>query len=462
MDNIKLPKAFLNRMQKILEADFDPFVNSFNAKVPVSIRLNPLKPNHSFDNNTPIPWCEHGRYLDERPDFVFDPGLHSGTYYVQEASSMMFQHAIDFSKDLKVLDLCAAPGGKSTLLLSKLSPNSILFSNELVRKRSAILYENLVKWGNHNGVITTNSVEDFTDFTAYFDVVVVDAPCSGEGMFRKDHELIKEWKENKPFVCSVAQKNILDQAIKLVKNEGILIYMTCTFSLEENEQMVEWFCKKYYNNLELQQINVNPEWGIKKLHVNVKGKNHEVYRCYPHKLEGEGMFIASFSVRNIERGSFTKKYISELHPLTKHEKEKVGQFVKPDYLLENTFKVNDKIYVLPLQYFKEIIFALKKLNTLKAGVFAGSFNTKNKEFIPSHELAMSNLINKKELPVISLDLKQSIYYLKKMEINNQLKLPVGWILAEYKGVVLGWLKNTGSRLNNFYPKEWVIRKNYTN
>ena len=157
-----------------------------------------------------MPWSANGKFLKERPEFVFDPLIHAGAYYVQESSSMMIANAIDFSSNLRILDLCASPGGKSTLLLSFMTSGSVLFSNELVGKRTTVLKENIVKWGYPNVIITSNRATGYKDFKGYFDVVLVDAPCSGEGMFRKNPIAIKEWNDSKPFSCSIEQKGILD------------------------------------------------------------------------------------------------------------------------------------------------------------------------------------------------------------------------------------------------------------
>jgi len=456
MKTISLPKSFLNRMKNVLGSEYDEFLQCFTDNVPVSLRINPLKPISQFDKFDNVNWCKFGKYLPERPDFVFDPLIHAGCYYVQEASSMLFANAIDFSKDLKILDLCASPGGKSSLLLSKMSPNSLLISNELVKKRASILYENLCKWGNLQSIVCSEPVNAFSDFQGYFDVVVVDAPCSGEGMFRKEPELIREWTENKAFVCSITQKNILDEAIWLLKPDGLLIYMTCTFSLEENEQIVEWISQKYHSVLRGNSVNFNPEWGIKKVKVG----NNEVYRSYHHHVKGEGLFLATFKVRNQKLPSVSKKHFDIFKPLTAFEKQKISVFINTEYL-NNAVKLNEKVIVLPNKHFFESAAILKKMNTLKCGVFAGSFNSKSAEFIPSHELAMSLVINKSNFQRIELNRMQALHYLKKMDIPDfqDNTYPNGWLLATFEGHILGWMKKSQNRLNNLYPKEWVIRKN---
>lgn len=458
------PKSFIKRMTLRLDKEFPSFLESLSQESIISVRTNPQKPTNQFAQEEEIPWNEHGYFLNKRPEFVFDPLIHGGAYYVQESSSMLFAHAIDFSKDLKILDLCASPGGKSTLLLSKMSKNSVLFSNELVGKRAEILKENLLKWGNSNIVVTSNRSASYASFNAFFDIVLVDAPCSGEGMFRKNNRALQEWSENKAFVCSIGQKDILDEAIKLVRNNGLLIYSTCTYSEEENDQIVKWFYKKYKSIIQPITIQLKDEWGVVKENVlHFDEKDQEVYRCYPHKIRGEGMFIAAFKVSSRMQSDLPKqKRNSQLFKgLSNIDQKKVNVFVKPN----KDFQIRqhlDRIYALPTRYLNEIGLAAYKLNIVLQGTYIGSFNKKSGDFIPSHDLAMSNLM-KEDFPFVELELKDALHYLKKMETSiNPNNLPLGWIIAKYKGCNLGFLKNNKSRLSNFYPKEWSIRKNLPN
>ncbi|MFC2113709.1 hypothetical protein ACFLRI_00015 [Bacteroidota bacterium] len=465
MNEINFPKSFIKRMQSHLGNEFELFIEALSHDPEISLRINPNKNVGQFKDEEKIPWCETGRYLQSRPEFIFDPLIHAGGYYVQEASSMLFANAIDFSRDLRVLDLCASPGGKSTLLLSKLSKSSILFSNELVNKRADILKENLVKWGATNVIVTSNRPADYNQFYGYFDVVLVDAPCSGEGMFRKNSNAINEWAENKAFVCSIGQKDILDEAIKLLKRNGLLIYSTCTYSEEENEQITQWFYHKFHSILNPVNLEIEPNWGIQEEHVeHFNGKMQSVYKCYPHKIRGEGMFISLFIVNNQLHHDITRQRKQQklFRVLSGSELNQLSSFVElsEDFTIR---KIDEQVYALPVKYLIEAGLAFTKLNTIKSGTFLGSFNKKNGEFIPSHDLAMSSVI-RHDIPFIELDLKNSLYFLKKNElkINDLESLPNGWILARYSGVNLGFLKRTGKRLNNFYPREWAIRKNLPN
>ncbi len=279
---ISLPKAFIKRTREILGEEYGLFENALNEKPPVSIRVN--NKVQYIPSAERVPWCEDGFYLEERPIFTADPFFHCGVYYVQEASSMFLYQVAGqlFPYAERVLDLCAAPGGKSTLLLQALPKDALLISNEIVYRRYKILVENTIKWGNPNVIVTNNKPEDFKVLSGYFDVVVVDAPCSGEGMFRKNPDAVNEWSEQNVYLCARRQKEILVDAWNTLKTDGILVYSTCTYNREENEKNVRWVCNELNGEL---------------LEVDLKGNNQITqtgygYRFYPHKTRGEGFFIA--------------------------------------------------------------------------------------------------------------------------------------------------------------------------
>src|SRR6185295_2766131 len=238
-----------------------------------SIRVNPLKmpvassewsvgDTHDSPLTTHVPWSQYGYYLSQRPSFTFDPLFHAGCYYVQEASSMFLEQAlkqtVDLSRSLKVLDLAAAPGGKSTHIQSLISKDSLLVSNEVIRSRSNILKDNIIKWGGDNVVVTNNDPKQFGKLENYFDGIVVDAPCSGSGLFRRDEQAIGEWSENNVQLCSQRQQRILADVWPALKKEGVLIYSTCSYSKEEDEEIVGWM----KNNLSAIncQLEVDKNW----------------------------------------------------------------------------------------------------------------------------------------------------------------------------------------------------------
>ena len=228
MDTVGFPLDFSLRMKSLLGEAWPAFAEAHLRPSPTSIRLNPFK--KLVQKSEHIPWCEGGYYLEKRPAFTFDPLLHAGAYYVQEASSMFLEQALkqaaDLSKSLRVLDACAAPGGKSTHLLSLINNSSLLVSNEVIKTRATILAENICKWGTVNAVVTQNDPEDFSKLTGFFDVVLVDAPCSGEGLFRKDPKAMNEWSDENARLCSLRQQRIINHIWPTLKTNGILIYST--------------------------------------------------------------------------------------------------------------------------------------------------------------------------------------------------------------------------------------------
>ena len=269
-----------------------------SLRTPEVPAISPVRPGHpggqfpNFPISQSIPWSSHGYYLNERPSFTLDPLFHAGCYYVQEASSMFLEQAlkqtVDLSQPVKVLDLCAAPGGKSTLIQSFITSDSLLVSNEVIKSRVNVLQENLIKWGGANVVLTNNDAKDFASLYDYFDLLVVDAPCSGSGLFRKDPEAIGEWSENNVKLCSQRQQRILADAFSSLKKNGIIIYCTCSYSTEENEEILDWMAEKF--KVESLRLTIKKEWNIvetQSMHHNLFG-----YRFYPDKLKGEGFFIA--------------------------------------------------------------------------------------------------------------------------------------------------------------------------
>ncbi len=290
---MQLPEKLLQSLEGIEGFDREAFEKVHESGEQVtSIRINPLKNfeirNSKFEISLleKVPWTEYGYYLKERPSFTFDPLFHAGCYYVQEASSMFLEQAlkqtIDLSKPLKTLDLAAAPGGKSTHIQSLVSKDSLLVSNEVIRSRGNILKDNIIKWGSNNVVVTNNDPKDFARLENYFDVIVVDAPCSGSGLFRRDEEAIGEWSENNVQLCSQRQQRILADVWPALKKEGVLVYSTCSYSEEEDEEIIEWMRKEF--SIVNCHLSMNPDWRIitTKSDAGVEG-----YRFWPDTLIGE-------------------------------------------------------------------------------------------------------------------------------------------------------------------------------
>lgn len=294
---ILLPDDFCNQMHsQFSEAEYTEFMNSMNEACPVSIRLNPLKQIQTdckFQGE-PIPWCKDGIYLSERPSFTMDPLFHAGAYYVQEASSMFISYLCNWIKQqgewdmpINALDLCAAPGGKSTLLYSELPEQSLLITNEIMPKRAQILRENMHKWTmgvtkDINVYVTNNKSEDFKKVAKdLFDFILCDAPCSGEGMFRKDSKAIEDWSLSNVNMCQERQRNIVTAIWPTLKDGGYMIYSTCTYNFKEDEDNVRWIAEEL--GADIIDVEVPADWGV---------SDSPFFHFYPHKAKGEGFFCA--------------------------------------------------------------------------------------------------------------------------------------------------------------------------
>ena len=272
------------------EARFNRYMEAFNEEAPTSIRLNPRYHTGARHQHA-VPWCEEGFYLEGRPPFTFDPLFHAGCYYVQEAASMFVCHVLRqfVLEPVAMLDLCAAPGGKSTAARSILPEGSLLVSNEPITSRAQILLEIITKWGWPDCIVTNNYPRDYRKAKAMFDVILCDVPCSGEGMFRKDPATISEWSLQNVEKCWRLQREIVADAWECLKSGGLLIYSTCTFNTKENEENVRWIMDTY--EAEVLEIPTQPEWGITG--SLLPDFNAPVYRFIPGITKSEGLFLCA-------------------------------------------------------------------------------------------------------------------------------------------------------------------------
>jgi 16S rRNA (cytosine1407-C5)-methyltransferase len=460
---MNLPVLFKENIQALLENEADTFFQSIELEPTISIRLNPnkissfdaLQKNSEVDLNfTQIPWAKYGYYLDHKIESSLNPLWHAGSYYVQEASSMIISQLIDFSKDIKVLDLCAAPGGKSTLVSSLLTPKSLLVSNDVVPKRLRVLIENLNKWGRSNNMVTINQPKDFAVLNEVFDVVLVDAPCTGEGLVRKNPYVLNAWSEKTVEGCQKRQIEILSQIAGSVKISGRLIYSTCTFNIEENEEVVGWFLENF-PEFKLKHIELEQSWGLTSF---VPG----TYRCLPHKFKGEGLFFAvlekveSGSIISFEKAKkYGKKELPKFKPLSKKELDTVAKFIDPSSSKLTYLLRSNQVYAFTDQTLEFYDKYKDDLHFLSSGIFLGVF--KNEDFLPSHNLALSDLINP-SLDGIDVDYTSSVLYLqgKDFPLTSAQQQLSNWLLVRYEGLNLGWVKKTFSKVNNCYPKEFRI------
>ena len=395
-----LPAAFSEYTRQLMgEERFGRYLKSFEEETPVSIRLNPMKMadgGWKMDDAEPVPWCRNGYYLKQRPNFTFDPLFHAGCYYVQEAASMFFDEVLKqvaVSPKLTALDMCAAPGGKSTLLRAALSDDCVLYSNEPIRNRANILLENVTKWGYPNHYVTNVYPEAYRKSKMKFDLILCDVPCSGEGMFRKDEATIREWSPQQVEKCWQLQRDIVTDAWACLNDGGLLIYSTCTFNTKENDENIRWILDSF-KDAKVLDINTKPEWYITG--SLLEGFHEPVYRFIPGISRSEGLFVCVLRKGNglavsTEQGEYS------------HAGNK--KFPRREQ-------------------------SIPTLGT-----------------IPLHV----------DGPQVELTYQQAMAYLRHEALVLPEETPRGLVNVAFQGFPLGPAKNIGTRANNLYPKEWKIK-----
>ncbi|MDO4950106.1 MAG: rRNA cytosine-C5-methyltransferase [Bacteroidales bacterium] len=444
---MKLPTDFVTNMRSVLGTEYADFEVSLGAEQPVSVRLNVAKCHRLGPLSIPtesVAWCASGRYLHVRPAFTFDPLFHAGCYYVQEASSMFVEQVVrQYVKTPSVvLDLCAAPGGKSTLLCSCLPEGSILVANEVARQRAQVLAENLTKWGQPAVIVTNDTPKAFGRMEGCFDVILTDVPCSGEGMFRKDETAVGEWSRDNVQMCAARQRDIVAAVWPALKEGGLLVYSTCTFNQEENEHNVEWIVRTM--GAELLPMEVDPNWGIGG---DTMGGDMPVCHFFPHRTRGEGFFLAVLrktseaTVRNFKTRP--------------NRTQGVGALLRN--VEEYVFGLHDNVVSacpLWMEHFADVVRQCAR--TLQAGIEVAE--QKGHDLVPRQALAMSVAFDVEAYPHVNLDYLSALAYLRKEAVT--IDAPRGIVLVCYKDVPLGFVKNLGNRANNLYPPEWRIRSGY--
>ena len=430
----KLPQRFLDDMKELLMDEYDDFIKSYDEPKTTGLRINTLKINKeellnlNLYNLTPIPWADEGFYYDEEVDRPGKSPLHeSGAYYLQEPSAMSVVPHLDIKEGDKVLDMCAAPGGKSTYILSKLNDTGLLVSNEINSTRIRALGENLERFGARNCIITNTDSNNLRKvFTGYFDKIVIDAPCSGQGMFRKDEVAIEDWSYAKVLECQSIQKDIIRDGYDMLKNGGVLVYSTCTFAKEENEDVINEFISEYEN-----------------------AKLIEMQRIWPHKVSGEGHFVAK--IQKLENEDCNVKYIK----IKNNDKEvkDYREFEKKflNISMESRFDIRgENLYLLPEEHPDT-----KKLKVLRYGLHLGML--KKNRFEPSH--ALSHYLKMEDVKNVENFSIQDNKILDYLRGNTKKKgKSRGWVLVCVEGIGLGWGKKSNGILKNHYPKG--LRINY--
>lgn len=447
---MKLDAAFVDRTERLFGKErFACFYKALDDEPVVSIRRNAAKP-FACNTGEPVPWAAEGCYLSSRPLFTADPLFHAGCYYVQEASSMFLEQVVKqyVHAPVRALDLCAAPGGKTTHLLSLLPEGSLLVSNEPVPQRAQVLAENVIKWGNPSAVVTRNEPADFAPFANFFDLVLVDAPCSGEGMFRKDPGAVEQWSLSNVAQCVTRQRSILADIWSSLRPGGLMVYSTCTFNSEENEECVKWIAEELCATP--LPLEIGDGWGITG---SLVGDELPVYRFLPGYTKGEGLFLAV--LRKDGDAPLAQPRSERWQAAPAKLKPEVEQWlVEPGSL--DMLQSGDRIVATPREHTAVMLALQRKLRVLHFALPVAE--VKNNKLLPLHQLAMSNRLRKDAFTVVELERGQALSYLHREALQFE-QQPLGYLLLTYKGAPIGFAKNVGNRANNLYPAEWRIRKN---
>lgn len=444
---MQLPVSLLDSLEGLAGFERAAFLHRHAEQDSMtSLRLNPSKQVSLPYALTPVPWASAGFYVHPRPSFTMDPLFHAGCYYVQEASSMLLEQAFlqvkAAARPVAALDLCAAPGGKTTHLYSLLPAGSLLVANEVIRTRVPLLRDNCIKWGSSSVVVTQNDPAHFQSLQGHFDWITLDAPCSGSGLFRRDPTAIDEWSESNVTHCVQRQQRILAAAWQALKPGGILFYATCSYSVQENEQNMEWLCQQF--NAQHLPLTMAPEWGIVTSSLG--------YRCWPHRMRGEGFYCCCMQKPLLDPGHTSKKSTKTITLLSANKQDRLKSWInlKEQVIVEHA----EQLFAWPAPLMDHLELIKQHLYIQYAGIRIGKW-VKDK-LIPDHALAMTTQLSK-EVPRVALQKEQAIAFLQRKEF--ELTAPSrGWNLVTYEGVGLGWINQLEGRFNNYYPKELRILK----
>ncbi|MCX7842714.1 MAG: RsmB/NOP family class I SAM-dependent RNA methyltransferase [Clostridia bacterium] len=457
---MKLPQEFLNKMQNLLEAEeYKAFIDSYDAPRHYGLRVNTLKVSvDEFSKISPfrlepVLWTADGFYYPEGESPGKHPYYYAGLYYIQEPSAMLPGAVINAQRKEAVLDLCAAPGGKTVQMAAGMKGEGLLVANDINADRVRALVKNIELAGIRNAVVTNDTPQKLAErFVKFFDRILVDAPCSGEGMFRKDEEAARSWESFKCEKCCQMQRNILQSVDKMLKPGGVLVYSTCTFSPEENEKMIAEFLDMH-PDYEIESIpkvegieDGRPEWADGNEALS------RTARLWPHRIKGEGHFVAMLRKSHRQPPSSFKMPTGGNGPEVKPNSEIHDSFLKfmndnMNISIEGSFIARgNNLYCLPA-----CLPDLSGIKVAKFGWYLGSLE--KGRFEPSHSMALS--LKKKDF-MKTIDLSsgssQVLSYLKGETL--MIEGEKGYTAVCVDGYTLGWAKQTGDMLKNLYPKGW--------
>lgn len=446
---MNLPEAFLEQLRGLLPDEWERLAGAITSSEPsVAVRVNAARGVAVPDGARRVPWCDQGFYTEGRPSFTFDPDWHAGRYYVQDASSMFISHVIrHFVHDpVRYLDLCAAPGGKTTAAIQALPPQSLVVANEIVPPRARVLADNVIRWGAPRCVVTSNAPAQIGKFTHFFDVIAADVPCSGEGMMRKDAEAVSQWSPDLVTQCALRQREILKDVWQALRPGGLLIYSTCTYNRQENEEIADYVLQELGSTS--LEVPVEASWNI---HPAI-GSDAHGYRFMPHRVDGEGLFMAVFRKDgDAPRQDFR---IKEKNIKKVDEMGKKWLSAPEAFILDQQ---GDLSIAVPQDIRREVAAMRDSLNVLHAGVELAT--VMGRKLVPHHALAMSLARAEDAFPTCEVDYPTALRYLRGESIT--IDAPRGYVLIACDGAVLGFANNLGNRANNLYPKPLRILSTHT-
>lgn len=451
---MNLHDQFIEEIKSYDDCRLDGLIDALSTSPSVSVRANKLKNVEAPIGPNSVKWCENGWYLPSRQSFTFDPALHQGLYYVQDASSMIISYLVsqligDSNGPICYLDACAAPGGKTTAAIDVLPKGSLVVANEYVTNRANILVENIIKWGYPSVVISKGDTARYKKLRGIFDIIAADVPCSGEGMFRKDQEAVKQWSLDLVKECVDRQKEIVSNLWNSLRQGGYMIYSTCTFNRRENEEMVDFIINEL--GAESVKIDIPQDYGIQ---TGVNTSNY-CYRFLPHIVKGEGLFVAVVKKRKSEDAikqkhikNNKKKNIAKSTNINAVENWINDKYNEYEFVVEK-----DNIIAFPSRWNDYLSLFKSNLDVIYYGINIATI--KGRDVIPLQSLAMSQILNESLFIQAEVDYSMAISYLRRETIMLE-DYPKGYVLITYRKRPLGFVKNLGNRANNLYPNEWRI------
>lgn len=431
--------------------------SAFDQPASVSVRMNPFKPSEAV-KGTPVAWCRHGVMLEQRPVFTLDPLFHAGAYYVQDSSSMFVGHAFrTLLKDIekpqgrpfRVLDLCAAPGGKTTDLTASLreafGDEFLLVSNEVMKARVGVLADNVALWGDPNVVVTSDDPRAFAALPGFFDMIVADVPCSGEGMFRKDEQAQQQWSEDNVDLCASRQRRILADVWPSLATGGMMVYSTCTFNRKENDENVAWMAEELGGECLMADDMIPGMPGVLKTDLG--------YSLVPGHVAGEGQYCSAvrktsdIEFRDIKQRQAKPARNAKEMPMPKEAADFVNRAV-------SLRMKGETVTAVPANIASDVATAEQALHVVAAGCALGT--VKGKTLIPDADLALSLMLAENAFPSVEVDRETALKYLHRDTVAFP-QAPLGYLLVKYLGLPLGFVKNLGNRCNSLHPQSRRIR-----